>query len=507
MSQGLGSLAGGFMAGFQMMDGYYRGQKADERADRAMGLREAESQRAADYQKWSMNRTTERDAKADEQWQATFDQSKKVSDDASKRGWAQLSLQQRRQILAEQQMKRQQQQQDDALFLQQNQHIIQGSWDPGVAQNLYANPETRAILEDPRAVRLTPSFYADPEMKAANQTIIRHLSNVTRMGADGKLDSMSDEDAFNTINTPEISKALDKALSFELSKGVGDIDEKTGKIIKSKGNLRFMPGPSGQGVIPLMDVTYEDGSTAKNRPATFGRGTGQDADTMEVPISRIIQYFGTQGNLIQQASQSGLMGTMSQALGYTEKPDGKGLRDATISLHRQMTKDMAGVDKAVAENKIQPEQAQKAKQEISETYGKQIDGLRSLYGAEPAKTGASGQGGEKGGKVATWLKRDPQLLALSQMAAQSQDPAIAQQYRAAVAADDEGAMYAVLQQVAAQAEQLQQRKAADIIGSINEREGRSQPEKPADKAQGSAGNSQYIPDDNQGLSSLMQDLR
>ena len=37
---GVQGLADGFLAGFQTMDGYYRGQKADARAEKELGLRD-----------------------------------------------------------------------------------------------------------------------------------------------------------------------------------------------------------------------------------------------------------------------------------------------------------------------------------------------------------------------------------------------------------------------------------------------------------------------------------
>ena len=51
---GVQGLADGFLAGFQTMDNYYRGQKADARAEKELGLRQrskVEGKLAADRQK------------------------------------------------------------------------------------------------------------------------------------------------------------------------------------------------------------------------------------------------------------------------------------------------------------------------------------------------------------------------------------------------------------------------------------------------------------------------
>ena len=53
---GVQGLADGFLAGFQTMDGYYRGQKADARADKQMGLQEAAWQNQLERQKVSDSR-------------------------------------------------------------------------------------------------------------------------------------------------------------------------------------------------------------------------------------------------------------------------------------------------------------------------------------------------------------------------------------------------------------------------------------------------------------------
>ncbi|MBM7455160.1 hypothetical protein HNR62_001020 [Oceanisphaera litoralis] len=386
MAEGLGSLASGFLSGFQVMNNYQRGKKEDERADKAMSLRETESQRAADYQQWGMKRTEGRDAKADEQWglghalqREQLDHSRQTSKDASARGWAQLSMQQRQQKLQElqeQRIQRQQEQEDNQLFLQQNGHVIQSVYnDPSLLQQ---NPDLLKVFEHPAARHLDPRRFANPDMANANRTVMGHLNKVVQMGANGELDNKSDQELYQTYNQPEVIKAANTALGYELSKGVGDIDPQTGKAIKSKSLVGFVPGPNGDTVVPTMRVEYEDGSSA-NRPATLNRTADPDDPVKEVPVTDLIKYFGAQGSVIQQMQESGVMGSLSQTMGFTEGPDKKGYKTAATGMLKEKAKQLASVDKMLAKKEIEEDQAVKMKQDISATFAGQKEGLGDLH--------------------------------------------------------------------------------------------------------------------------------
>lgn len=380
MAQGLGSLASGFLAGFQTMDNYQRGQKADKRADKAeeradknMSLREAESQRNAEHQQWSRDRTERRDEVGDKQW----DKSYQLQKSNAERGWAQLSLQQRRAKLSEQRENRQMQMLEEQNYLSKSAHIIQSIYnDPSIVND---NPELLKVFEHPAAAHLDPRRFANPEMMKANKTVVGHISNVVSMGASGELQNKSDQEMYSLINTPEVTSALEKTLSYELGKGVGDIDEDTGKVIKSKGKPSIIPGPSGQGVMIAMEVTYNDGSKA-NKPVTIGRGTGSDDDVAEIPIQHLIQYFGNQGNVIQSLSESGVFNQASQALGYSKQPDNSGYRKEAAAQLKEEAKQLSNVDKMVAKDEIDSEAALELKAGIKQSFAEQGRSLGELYG-------------------------------------------------------------------------------------------------------------------------------
>lgn len=378
MSQGLGSLASGFLAGFQTMDNYQRGQKADKRADKNMSLREAESQRSAEHQQWSRDRTERRDEVGDKQWDKSYQLQKSNADQANKRGWAQLSLQQRRAKLAEQRESRQMQMLEDQNYLSKSAHIIQSIYnDPSIVND---NPDLLKVFEHPAAAHLDPRRFANPEMMEANRAVVGHINNVVSMGASGELQDKSDQEMYSLINTPEVTSALEKTLSYELGKGVGDIDEDTGKIIKSKGKPSIIPGPSGEGVIISMEVTYDDGSKA-NKPVTIGRGTGPNDDVAEIPLQQMIQYFGNQGNVIQSLSESGVFNQASQALGYSKQPDNSGYRKEAAAQLKEEAKQLSNVDKMVAKDEIDSEAALELKAGIKRSFAEQGRSLGELYGS------------------------------------------------------------------------------------------------------------------------------
>lgn len=407
MAEGLGSLASSFLAGFQTMDGYQRGKKQDERADKALGLREAESQRQADYQQWSMKRTEGRDAKADEQWglghalqREQFEHGKQASKDASVRGWAQLSLAQRQQKLNEQRQQRQQQMEEDQLFLQQNGHVIQAAYNN--PELLLQNPDLLRVFEHRAAKHLDPRRFADPELAQANRTVMGHLHEVVQMGARGELDNKSEQELHQLYNKPEVIKAANKALEFELGKGVGDLDPDTGKAIKAKRLAGFVPGPSGDTLIPTMEVEYDDGSTAR-RPATLNRSADPDDPVREIPATDLIRYFGSQGAVIQQMQQSGVMGQLSQTMGFSQGPDSEGYKKAATQLEQQYQKDVASLERSSAFG-TDAEGKEAAREQLERQRQRGLSELRSLYGV-------GGQRESKPGNpvvnLSAWVEGDP----------------------------------------------------------------------------------------------------
>lgn len=410
MAEGLGSLANSFLAGFNTMNSYHRGKKADERADKQMSLREAESQRNADHQAWSRERTEQRDTASDERWNKSHKLQKDNADQTNKRGWARLSMQQRQAKINEQRQRKQDQQLEQQQYLEKNAHIIQAFYnDPSV---LSQNPDLIKVFENPAAEHLHPGRFADPKLAKANKTVMGHFNNIINMGAKGELEGKSDEEIFSLANPPEVTKALEVALKPELSKSVGDIDENTGMVITKKHKPRLVPGPSGEGVIPIMEVVYEDGSVA-DKPATIGRGTDADSNVVEIPYQQLIQYFGSQGNIIKSLNESGVMAGVSQSLGYSEQPDRKPYQSAATGLLKEEAKLLASVDKQLAENKINDKVAAKMKQGIRQTFTEQGSELRGLFGAG-VKSRAT-----QNDELQAWASGDPTRQAFTKEMAQS----------------------------------------------------------------------------------------
>ena len=159
---GVSGLAEGFLAGFNTMDRYQRGQKEDERMDKAMSLRDAmwqneqERQKVADerYQgelEYNKGRDKLADARLDRQFALTERQVKSAE---SRAGAAELraTAQEARQ---QQEYEWQKDLRDKQVFQQENLPIIQSGWQ-AVSEGKDPGQQFWGVVRDPRAGSFNP---------------------------------------------------------------------------------------------------------------------------------------------------------------------------------------------------------------------------------------------------------------------------------------------------------------------------------------------------------------
>ncbi|MFQ2627234.1 hypothetical protein ACK3Y1_10125 [Aeromonas caviae] len=370
-------LAEGFLAGFNTMDRYQRGQKEDERMEKSMGLRDAmwqneqERQKVADerYQSelaYREGRDKLADAKYDKHFALTERQVKSAearAGAAERRAAAQEARQQ-------QEYEWQKTLRDKQLFQQENLPIIQSGWQ-AVTEGKDPGQQFWSVVRDPRAGSFNPERYLQQDYAEAGKTFVTYAGNLVRQAQEGKLDPTTPE-GHAAVNNPDFIKAAGTLYQDEVSKGVGDIDPESGKTITGKQLNNIMITPDGRGVVLGVEVTYDDGSKAV-RPVTNNRTSSPDDHPKVIPINDFLkpayQRAALAKHMIGNAEQ------LRVSLGLSAGPDDAGFKKAVTELEKQHGQNKARISASNAEDKdLQQEaldaQFERSKASLADTYGK-----------------------------------------------------------------------------------------------------------------------------------------
>ncbi len=291
---GVSGLAEGFLAGFNTMDRYQRGQKDDERMDKSMSLRDAQWQNEQDRQKVadqryqeSVDYAKERDSLGDARYEKEFALNERQAKSAEDRANAAERRASAGEARQQQEYQWQTEQRDKQLFQQENMPIIQSGWQ-AVSEGKDPGQQFWSIVRDKRAGSFNPERYLEPEYAEAGKTFVTYAGNLVRQAQDGKLDPSTPE-GHALINDPTFIKAAGTIYRDEVSKGVGDIDPESGKTITGKELSNIMVSPDGRGVVLGVTVTYDDGSTDV-RPVTGNRTSSPDDHPKVIPINDFPDY-------------------------------------------------------------------------------------------------------------------------------------------------------------------------------------------------------------------------
>ncbi|WP_324056964.1 hypothetical protein [Aeromonas caviae] len=369
-------LAEGFLAGFNTMDRYQRGQKEDERMERSMGLRDAMWQNEQDLQKvaderyqsereYSEGRDKLADAKYDRQFALTERQMKASearAGAAERRAAAQEARQQ-------QEYEWQKDLRDKQVFQQENLPIIQSGWQ-AVTEGKDPGQQFWSVVRDPRAGSFNPERYLQQDYAEAGKTFVTYAGNLVRQAQEGILDPTTPE-GHAAVNNPDFIKAAGTLYQDEVSKGVGDIDPESGKIITDKQLNNIMITPDGRGVVLGVEVTYDDGSKAV-RPVTNNRTSSPDDHPKVIPINDFLkpayQRAALAKHMIGNADQ------LRTSLGLTAGPDQVGYKKAVTELEKQHGQNRARISSSNAEDKdLQLDaldaQLEQSKAALADTFG------------------------------------------------------------------------------------------------------------------------------------------
>ncbi|MGE6283582.1 hypothetical protein ACLHZ9_00875 [Aeromonas media] len=373
---GISGLAEGFLAGFNTMDRYQRGQKEDERMEKSMGLRDAmwqneqERQKVADerYQgelEYSKGRDKLADARLDRQFALTERQVKSAearAGAAERRATAQETRQQ-------QEYEWQKTLRDKQVFQQENLPIYQSGWqllregkDPG--------EQFWAAAKDERAGLFNPNRWVEPGAIDKSTYVVKHTGNLMNLLKDGKLDPSTPE-GNALINDAKYLEGMDYLYRDEVRKGVGDIDPASGKTITDKKLANMMITPDGRGLVLGVEVTYNDGSKDV-RPVTNNRTSAPDDHPKVIPINDFLKPAFQRAALVKEISSKA--GDISRWIGLTAGPDQEGYKKAVTQLEKQHGQNRARISASNAEDKdMQLEaldaQLEQSKAALADTFG------------------------------------------------------------------------------------------------------------------------------------------
>lgn len=421
---GVSGLAEGFLAGFNTMDNYQRGQKADERAEREMSLRDAMfKQNTANSNRDFSLRQAEFDNRVDQQkvtndqWGQEFDLKRKDAD--SLRAYRNANL-----VLAQAAEGRAKQENDWQVSERVNQKLLEdslplidsafqarlrGEADPAGYVDLMKNKE---FQKGGALYRFNFDRYSDNQHLQAARQIVPQISGLMKDIDSGKL-SWENEDGQRAIvqrvNSSEIISPLNTILEQEVKRGIGEVDAASGKKITDKELTHVIPTQDGRGVMYGLKVTYADGSTADS-VVTEGRST-QPGDPVKVSKwGDLIKTVYQRSQMYHQLSGAGqnreTLNRVGQSLGLVQQADLKGHKQASVDLIKELNKNVANVLSSDAVGSLEERQAQ-AKQLLA-SYEEDQAKIDSIYGVSNGAAPDESSGDTpQAGVASQWASQDP----------------------------------------------------------------------------------------------------
>lgn len=395
---GVSGLAEGFLAGFNTMDRYQRGQKDDERMDKSMGLRDAMWQNEQDRQSVADARYQEgvdysktRDNVADERYDKQFSLTERQVKASEARAGAAERRANAGEARQQQEYQWQRDQREKQLFQQENLPIIQSGWQ-AVAEGKDPGEQFWGVVRDKRAGSYNPERYLQQDYAEAGKTFVTYAGNLMRQAQEGKLDPTTPE-GHAAVNNPHFIKAAGTLYQDEVNKGVGDIDPDSGKTITAKQLNNIMVTPDGRGVVLGVEVTYDDGSKDV-RPVTNNRSSSPDDPPKVIPINDFLkpayQRAALSKHMIGNADQ------LRASLGLAVGQDQAGYKKAVTDLEKQHGQNRARISSSNTEDKdLQLDaldaQLEQSKVALADTYGmtsktdepKQEAPLKAWTGGDP----------------------------------------------------------------------------------------------------------------------------
>ncbi|WP_131730558.1 hypothetical protein [Aeromonas salmonicida] len=398
-------LADGFLAGFNAMNNYQRGQKADERAEKAQGLRDAMWQNNLERQRKDDERyldetayARERDSKHDERQarrDGLYEEQVRASIASTKAANARAA---RADFRAEEEYQWLKEQREKQAYQQEHLPLIQQGWQ-SIAEGKDPGDLFRKVVSDPRAGQYNPERYMNSEYVSAGKAFVNYTKGLMSDAESGKLDWNSEE-GVNRINNADFLKAAGTLYQEEIKTGIGDIDPATGKSIKNKELGSIMVTQDGAGVVLGVKVTYDDGSTAL-RPVTENRTAREDDKPKVIPISDFIGTGYKRAALSREMVANA--NNIRTSLGLTPGADVKGYRQAVVKLQADTEKAIGQIRRDSMLSQEEKETAIAAERNAAQ---QQAQGLRDVFGLEALGPAANTGSKPSPSGLTQWVGKD-----------------------------------------------------------------------------------------------------
>lgn len=406
-------LAGGFLAGFRTMDDYYRGQKADARADKQMGLQEAAWQNQLERQKVSdvryedqLGYSRNRDKVGDDRYADETKYSRSQQSLQNRRADAQLGLAQAANRRSEEAWNLQQEKYKRDQWQEENMPAIRVTLDKLQSGEQLSEADNQ-LLNNPYASRYNPfKVFGSQDFHSSIETIMGKASALAK-NPDAMVWDRSK--LRSEINTPDVRSALGTVLRPHLDQGIGT--QSQFGTVKAYGEPELIPTDRGTFVIQA-PVTYVDDNgneTTKDAPITEGRSADGKAKVMEYTPQQLVNYFG-QGAQVSSSIRKNpeQWDTWSQSAGLSEPPDWKGYRQAVVKVQADTQKNIGAIQRDGMMPQKQKQQAIDAERQAAT---EQVAGLRDVYGIKDKPTGADTTDKQPGSpdlrvQVSKWMADD-----------------------------------------------------------------------------------------------------
>ncbi|MFM4938189.1 hypothetical protein [Aeromonas enteropelogenes] len=394
-------MAEGFLAGFNIMDRYQRGQKEDERLDKAIGLRDAMWQNTLNRQREADERYSDERAYARERDRKQEEREARRDGLYEEQARASIARGARADARAEDEYEWLKAQRDKQAFQEEHMPIFQQGWQD-IADGKRVSDAFLEAVSDPRAGQYNPSRYIGDEGKArlaAGKTFVTQVGSLMRDVESGKLDWNS-EDGVKRINHPALLGSAGVLYEDEIKTGVGDIDPNTGKRIKDKALGSIMVTPDGAGVVLGVKVTYDDGSTAL-RPVTENRTAREDDQPKVLPISDWIGTGYKRAAITREMVTN--VDSVRTSLGLEPGADLKGYRQAVVKVQVDTEKAIGQIRRDSMLSQDEKEAAIAAERKAAQ---QQALGLRDVFGLEAQGPAASAGSGPSPTGLTQWVGKD-----------------------------------------------------------------------------------------------------
>lgn len=390
---GVSGLAEGFLAGFNTMDRYQRGQKEDERADQAMSLRDAMWQNTLEQQKKADIRYDDetkynrgRHKVEDDRWNLEYAGRQRQLELENNRANAILSLDAQRNKLA---------QESHALAVEKN-NREQWWLDNEAPFNMAVTalgrgeqitPEQDALLNNKYAAGKNPfRVFGDPQWHQSSGAVYQGMKGILS-NPDAK--TWDAGKMHGAINTPELKKSLTYMVMDNLEKGIGTITPDG--VVKSYGEVEVVP--TGRGTFYMQaPVTYVNPKTGesivKDAPITEGR-TGNPSDPVkEFTAQQFINHFGKAYQVSQQIQKNPEQWDeyLVQA-GMKPPVDHKGFRSAVSKINADTAKAISQIRRS---DLSEPEKLAAIKDERAAAEA-QITDTQEIFGVGGKKSGTTSE--------------------------------------------------------------------------------------------------------------------